>query len=204
MGQKKTRNIFDNSYYEKFYVNPQTRAVEEKDIVLLVNHICSYLRYLRIPVKSALDMGCGLGLWKKPLEDQFPGIAYTGVDSSSQLCARLGWKHSSITDYHTRKRFDLVICQSVLQYLPDNEINAALENIHSLCRGGMYLEVVTHEDWRTNCDQSRTDGKIHLRPAKWYRKKVGKYFSNCGGGLFLPAESQATMYEMERLRPLPT
>lgn len=199
MGQKKVRTVFDSAYYEKFYINPQTKAVDDIDTDLLVNHICSYLRYLRIPVKSALDMGCGHGFWKKPLEEQFPGVMYTGIDSSRQLCELMGWQHCSITDYRTKKRFDLVICQSVLQYLPDNEVQNALKKIHSLCRKSMYLEIVTQEDWQQNCDQSRTDGKIHLRPACWYRKAVGKYFINCGGGLFIPLESKTVMYELEHL-----
>ncbi len=199
MAKEKKRTVFEKSYYKRFYINPETRAVDEADITLLVNHICSYLRYLRIPVKSTIDMGCGLGLWKRPLERQFPGIRYTGVDSSAELCKQYGWKRGSLTSYRATKQSDLVICQSVLQYLPAKEVRPAIANLHSLCKGAMYLEIVTREDWEENCDQTRTDGDIHLRSALWYRRIIEKHFTNCGGGLFIPEDSTTVLYELEHL-----
>ena len=54
--------------------------------------VCSYLKYLRVPVRRVLDVGCGIGLWKGIVERHFPGASYqAGVEFSPYLCERFGW-----------------------------------------------------------------------------------------------------------------
>ena len=73
-----------------------------------------------------------------------------------------------MADFQGRGQYDLILCQSVIQYLGDKEAETALANIARLCR-----------------------------EAAWYRKVMGRYFRSAGGGLFLPKDSHAVLYELE-------
>jgi SAM-dependent methyltransferase len=154
--------------------------------------------HLGIPVKRVLDMGCGLGKWRAQAAKFHPRCAYTGVEISAYLCGKYGWVESSAVEFQGRGSYDLVLCQSVIQYLGDAEAKAALENLARLCRGALYLEIITAEDWERHCDRKRTDGKVFLRSAHWYKRVLGRHFRSAGGGLFLPKDSPVVLYELER------
>lgn len=193
------RKVFDSEYYNRFYHNPETRAVDPDSLQLLVNHVFHYLRYLDITVKDVLDAGCGTGHWKSALLSLIPGINYTGIEVSKYACRKYGWKHASITTFTPGRQYDLVICQSVLQYLPSKEAQRALVNIATLCRGAVYLEIVTREDIDSHCDPEYTDSRIYLRKDGWYRKMISQYFRNCGGGVFVPLNSPVMLYSLEEM-----
>ena len=190
---------FDEAYYKRYYVDPRTMACSARETDVLAKFVCSYLQYLAQPVQRILDAGCGLGRWRKVLHRHFPKATYTGLEVSDYLCARHGWVSGSVVDYRARTPFDLVICQGVLQYLGPREAGAAIENLAVLCRGALYLEVLTREDWRENCDRLRTDGAVYLRTGNWYRRRLKASFINMGGGVFLSRRSPAIPYELERL-----
>ena len=191
------RDSFDREYYDRYYENPRTRAVTPRDIAVLARHVLHYLAYLRIPVNSALDLGCGIGLWRGALHELDPGIHYVGVESSDYACGKYDWTRGDITTFKSRTKFDLVICQSVFQYLPSRSVDLAIENMARLCRGALYLEIVTREDLEANCEHSGTDPNIHVRSDAWYRRKIKPYFHNCGGGVFIPADSDTVLYSLE-------
>ncbi len=192
---------FDAAYYERYYVNPSTRAMGVEEFRVLGDFVCSYLRYLGQPVGRVLDIGCGLGFWRDVLHEHFPDTSYTGVEFSAHLCEQLGWTRGSVVDYSAATPFDLVICHDVLQYLTREKAVIAIENLASLCRGVLYFAVLTKRDWRENCDRSRTDGDVYLRSGDWYRRQLGPHFSNAGGGLFIAPDSPAVLYELEGLEP---
>jgi SAM-dependent methyltransferase len=196
--RKSARTTFDRAYYRRFYEDPDTRSVGPADTGRLVAHVAAYLKYLDIPVRTALDVGCGLGLWRALLAEHFPGLRYTGIETSEYACERFGWRRASVATFESASRYDLVICQSVLQYVSAGEVRAGIRNLARLCGGAMYLELVTREDWERNCDRSGTDGEIHLRAARWYRRLLAPHFTNCGGGVFLPVTSDTVLYEMEK------
>ncbi len=188
---------FDRLYYDRYYRDPERRVAEEEGTARLVSFVASYLKHLEIPPDTALDLGCGLGLWRSGLEAHFPGIAYQGVEVSEHLCDELGWALGSVATWDGDEA-DLVVCHGVLQYLPTREARRAIENLARLTSGALYLEVLTQEDWADNCDQDRTDGDVHLRKASWYRRELQGRFVALGGGLFLPADSDVVLYELER------
>ena len=159
------RSEFDAAYYERFYLDPRTRVADSADIEIQGRFLCSYLDHLKINVRWILDLGCGLGRLRDPLLARFPRARYTGVEISEHLCSELGWVHDSVVTFRARRRFDLVICQDVLQYLDDAEAEKALENLARHCRGALYFGALTREDWEENCDQSRTDGNGYVREA---------------------------------------
>jgi hypothetical protein len=188
---------FDAAYYRRVYVDRRTRVSSRAAVARLARFVAAYLAYLEIPVRSILDAGCGVGFWRDAARDLWPRARHHGIEISDYLCRRYGWTRASIVDYKPGRQFDLIVCQSVLQYLSDHDAARAIETLSTLARGAVYLEVPTTEDWRETCDRRRTDGAVHLRPAKWYRRRLDRHFVAAGGGLFV-ARSAAAFYALER------
>lgn len=190
---------FDADYYARFYKDPDTRVAAQDDIVRLAGFVVAYAGYLELPVQRVLDMGCGLGFWRSAISQLVPDAQYTGVEVSEHICKELGFQQGSVVDYRGRGRFDLVICQGVLQYVSDGGLRKAIGNLARLTRGLLYLEVLSQEDWDHNCDQTVTDGDVHLRPAARYRELLRPHFVTLGGGVFLARTAPVTLYELEKI-----
>lgn len=189
---------FDEDYYARHYADPDTRVVSPASIGRLARFVCSYLDYLEIEVREVIDFGCGVGLWREPLERAFPGVTYHGIETSAHACDRFGWTRGSVVDHDHGRAADLVICQGVLQYLDNADAKRAIRNLAKHTRGALYLEALTKLDWEQSCDQSRTDGDVHLRTGTWYRRMLAPHFISCGGGLFVPQSSSVVLFELER------
>jgi SAM-dependent methyltransferase len=194
-----TAERFDQRYYDRYYRNRKTRVQSAREVAKLGRFVCGYLAHLGQPVRSVLDAGCGLGYWRQVIAEHYPRARYTGIEVSEYLCGKLGWTQASVVDYSPKGRFDLVICQGVLQYLDAKSADAALQNLGRLCKGALYLEALTTEDWRDNCDRRATDGAVHLRSADWYRTRLSRRFRACGGGVYLHRDASAVLYALEGL-----
>ncbi|MEY4575957.1 MAG: hypothetical protein RL701_660 [Pseudomonadota bacterium] len=190
---------FDEKYYQRYYRAAATRVTEHSDTRRFSQFIGGYLNYLGQPVRNILDLGCGLGQLRKPLLKLFPGAQYVGVERSDYACREHGFVRGSVVDFKARGRFDLVICKGVLQYLSAREAALALENLGRLCRGCLYLEALTREDWEEAADQKRTDGAVYLRRANFYRRGLRAQFKPAGGGIFVHERSSAVLYALETL-----
>lgn len=189
---------FDHSFYQRFYVNPRTRVTTREEMSRRAAVIASLMKHLELPVRAILDAGCGLGLMRATLKRAFPRADYTGIEVSGHLCKRYGWTQASLADYAPRKRFDLIVCYDVLQYLSDREARAALANLGRLCRGALYFHVPTREDWDENADLSTSDSDIHLRDADWYRSRLTRYFDHAGFGLYIRRGVPFAQWELEK------
>ena len=185
---------FDAAYYDRYYGQLKLAARVEP----LVRFVCAYLDHLGISVEQVLDFGCGQGFWRAPLLRAYPRARYHGIELSEHACEAYGWTRGSVVDHVHEHAGDLVICQGVLQYLTDTQARRAIRNLAHHTRGALYVEALTQGDWDHNCDQSATDGNVHLRPIAWYREQLGRYFYNCGGGVFVPRESDVVIFELER------
>lgn len=199
-GTVPARFSFDAGFYRRYYGDPATRVADRETAAALADFVFAYLRYLRLPVARVLDLGCGIGLWRQEVERHHPGAEYVGVEHSAHACQLYGWEQGSVVDYQVRERFDLVICQDVLQYLDDAEAKAAMANLPRLAGRALFFQALTREDWDHACDQSVTDGNVHLRPADWYRRRLRRSFTDCGGGLFLAPGAPVVLYALECLR----
>lgn len=191
-------NKFDAAYYQRFYVNPRTRAISATQMQRRAAAIAAALKHLELPVRRILDAGCGLGLMRPALLKAFPGATYVGLEVSEHLCERFGWVHTSVDAYRTRARFDLVICYDVLQYLPDREASKALANIARLCRGAFYFHATTREDWRDNVVHACSDDNVHLRSAAWYRSRLARHFEHVGFGIHVRDGVPFAQWELEK------
>lgn len=187
---------FDSAYYRRYYGYPNRRARNVEETRLLGAFVFGYLDYLELPIKRVLDIGCGLGYWREVVESRPSQTEYVGVENSKLLCDRFGWIYGSVVDFRSRKTFDLVICDGVLQYLAQDQAVSALKNLASLCSGALYLNALTREDWKDNCDHSRTDGDVYVRKADWYRRQLEPDFVGIGGCLFLPRSTTVAVWEL--------
>jgi SAM-dependent methyltransferase len=190
---------FDRAYYRRFYYDPKTRVQGRAEVERLGNFVCSYVRYLGLNVRRVVDLGCGIGLWGPVVARHFPRARYVGVEISEYLCERYGFERGSVVDYEARAPFDLVICQGVLPYLSPRECKKAMKNLQRLCRGALYLEAVTREDWDGGVlDRRLTDRAMALRPAAFYRKGLLPALHPVGGGVFVHRAAAAPLYALER------
>ena len=190
--------VFDEGYYRRHYEDPSTRVYDAEVVAKLGDFVCAYVRHLDLPVRRVLDLGCGLGFWKPAIARHFPDAVYEGVEVSEYLCDRFGWTRGSVADFRGLPA-DLVICQGVLQYLDAKTAKRAIDTFGRVCRGALYLEVLTKHDWDENVSQTRTDGDVYLREGRWYRERLRKSFRNGGGGLFFHRDADAVLYELEHL-----
>ena len=137
----------------------QTRAYFDR----LARFLGAYLAFLDCRIKHILDAGCGPGFLHRGLRRAFPGAHIDAIDISEYVCSKFGWQCSSIEDYDAKRRYDLVICHDVMQYLDRPRAMRALEKLGKLTRGALYFSVLTREDWDSNCDQGLTDGATYRR-----------------------------------------
>jgi len=80
----------------------------------------------------------------------------------------------------------------------DSQAARAIVNLSKLTRAALYVSALTTEDWRENCDRSRTDRAVHLRSGTWYRRRLNKFFRYVGFGIWVRKDVMAMLWEMER------
>jgi len=193
-----TRAGFDSAYFRKYYFNAATRVTTAAEMRGRAQLIAAILSHGGIPVRSILDAGCGIGLMRKPFAAALPRARYVGLETSDYLCNRYQWTKGSVVDFAARSPSDLVICYDVLQYLDDRDAARAIANLAKLSGAAIYVSALTREDWRANCDRSRTDCAVHLRPGDWYRRRLQRRFDYLGFGVWLRKGVIAILWDLER------
>lgn len=197
MQNAENQQDFGADYYQRYYKDPNTRVAEPSYYQRLAQFIGAYMAYLDIPIRSILDLGCGSGTLKEPLEKQFKKASYVGVEKSSYACRQYGWENGCASTFWSAFPFDIVVCHDVLQYLDNIRAADAIENFNSLTHKVLYFSVLTHEDWHQHVDQDLTDNNVFLRKASWYRKRLAENFKNLGGGIYIHRQLDTVVYELE-------
>ncbi|WP_298210917.1 class I SAM-dependent methyltransferase [Acidovorax sp.] len=194
-----TATIFDEAYYQRFYFDKKTSVMDPEHMERLGTFVCSYLKYLRVPVLRVLDVGCGIGVWKDIVARHFPQASYQGVEFSPYLCERFGWQQGSVVDYVADEPFDFVICQGVLPYLSPADLKTALHNLGHLCKGALYVEAVSREDYeRDIIDEDLTDGRVFRHRADLYRRGLQQGAIELGGGVWLSRKADLPLFALEQ------
>ncbi len=197
MSRTAVRRTFDAPYYQRFYEDPETRAATVHDATRHARFIAAYVRYLGLPVRRIADLGCGLGRTLRALGKEFPKARRVGVEVSEYLCEKHGWIQGTVADFRDAAGFDILVCNDVVQYLDDAEASRAIASLARNCRGALAFGVMTTEDWRENCDQRRTDSQVHMRSARWYRRRLARAFVNVGGGLYLKRPVRVPLWALD-------
>jgi trans-aconitate methyltransferase len=193
-----TSERFDATYYSRFYGR---RPVHDlRRIGHLAAGVMEFAAWWRIPIRSVLDVGAGKGYWRDWLAGAHPRVAYHGIDISEHACRRYGHEHADLATWEPRREYDLVVCQSMLQYLDGSQARRAIENLAAACRGLLCLEVPTADDRLHSIDPTATDLDVHWRTGDWYRRRLTSGFSQIGGGLWLSRSAGAVLFELERCR----
>ena len=196
--RRPTDERFGKAFYDRFYRNPATRSASRRDDERQADFIASYLRHLRVPVHSVVDIGCGLGRLLRALGETLSAARLHGVEASAYSCAEHGWEHAALPHYAPPSPFDLTICNDVLPYLDDDDAAAAVTTLGEVTRRALYFGALTEEDLAL-CDLGRTDTDVHLRPACWYRQRLASDFEAVGGGLWLKKPVDAVIWTLDRL-----
>jgi SAM-dependent methyltransferase len=145
---------YDSRYYERWYASPATRVATAETTARKARLAVAAAEYLLgREVRSVLDIGCGIGLWRAPLKRMRPEIRYVGVESSEYAVARFGESRNirrgslgTIDSLKLGRRFDLVVCADVIQYVPDVDLRRGLAAIRRMLTGVAYIEAFTTED----------------------------------------------------------
>ena len=188
---------FDEAYYHRFYESPTTRVVSPEEHHHLAQFVFAFAEYNKVEMKSVLDIGAGIGLWKHWVEKHAKGATYTGTEVSAAMCKKHGFQHRDIARWRDRKKHDLIVCQGVLQYLPDPDVAPAVANIASMSRGLVYVEVATRADLRDRADKAKTDTDIYVRNGSYYRGILAKHFLSVGCGLWWAKDRPPPFWELE-------
>jgi len=189
------RQSFDAAYYRRFY---RDRPVHDRRrIGQLASGVLGLAGWWGLPVRSVLDIGAGPGLWRDWFRRHRPEVRYRSTDLSAYACERYGHERRDISRWRARGRFDLVVCQGVLQYLEAADAERAIENLGAMARGLVYLEIVTRHDLAEVVDLAATDTAIHARTGAWYRKRLRPHFVQVGAGLWAARRAGLPFYELE-------
>jgi len=189
---------FDAAYYRRFYGRRPVH--DRRTIAQLAAGVMGMARWWRIPIRSVLDVGAGKGYWRNQLAVTHPHVRYHGIDVSEYACRTYGHEHADLATWRPRRSYDLVVCQSVLQYLDDRHADTAIATLADACRGLLFVVVPTVDDRDHAIDPSGTDLDVHWRPGAWYRHRFDRRFTELGGGFWLSDASDTVMFELERHR----
>lgn len=192
---------FDQAYYDRFYLSPKTRVVAPDEHAQLAKFVFAFARYNGIELKSVLDIGAGVGLWKTWIEKHAKQTHYVGTEVSRVMCEKHGYLNRDIARWRDREQHDLIICQGILQYLPDPDVAPAVANLAAMSRGLLYVEVTTRLDLRERTDKDRTDQNIFIRNGSYYRGILQKHFLQVGAGLWWTKELPPPFFELEMSSP---
>jgi SAM-dependent methyltransferase len=187
---------FDAAYYRRHY-HGRERVHSAAQVARLASGVSGLAGWLGVELRSVLDVGAGPGFWRAWFRRHRPGVRFLSTDFSPWACRRYGHEQRDISTWRPRARFDLVVCQGVLQYLEEQRAAQALENLAAACRGLLYLEAVTRRDLDEVVDPARSDTDIRARTGAWYRRRLAPHFRQVGAGLWSARSAGLNFYELE-------
>ncbi|MEK7410638.1 MAG: class I SAM-dependent methyltransferase [Actinomycetota bacterium] len=190
------RTTFDEPFFKRFY--SRTPVHSRRKIESLATAVHNMCTWWDVRISSVLDVGAGLGYWRDWYASNHPRVKVCSIDVSEYACTKYHHELRDISTWRPSRAFDLVLCQSVLQYLSNSRADVAIEHLAAATKRVMYFEVPTSSDLKHIVDRRSTDFNIYARSGEWYRKRLTKHFTHAGAGLWLSKTSGITLYEFER------
>lgn len=193
---------YDRAYFRRWYHDPRTRISSARSLERKVHLAVSVAEYLLgRRIRTVLDVGCGEAPWHDVLKKMRPGVDYLGVDSSDYAVRPFGragrvrqGTFGALRALRLRRRFDLVVCADVLQYVPRAELAPGLREIRNLLRGVAYIEAFTRDD-----DMEGDMEGWHVRSAALYRRLFRDAgLAHCGLSCFIDPRKLKGINQMER------
>ena len=196
--------VYDLAYFDKWYRDPKHSVSSRLALVRKVALALSVAEYyLGHEVRNVLDVGCGEGVWRKPLKLLRPHIDYLGLDSSEYAVARYGRSRNirlanfgQLGELRFDANFDLIVCSDVLHYVPAPELRRGLAGIAEMMAGVAFLELFTSRD--------APGGDKHgfiARTPKWYLSTFAQTrLIACGSHCYLGPQLEGCVAAMETLR----
>lgn len=188
---------FDQAYYRRFYLDPETRIYDEAHHGRIVTAVVALIEWFGGELRDVLDVGAGVGRWGKWLAQHRPGVEYVSTELDPEVCKLYGHQRRDIVTWRGKRKFDLVVCQGVVPYLDGKGAAAALENLAAMSRGFLFFEAITKHDLEEVCDTTKTDVRVHARTGEFYRKRLRKHFREVGAGLFYRRDGDLSFFELE-------
>lgn len=161
---------YDQAYFDRWYRGPRrvNSPAEVRRKVALAVSATEY--FLRRPLRSVLDVGCGEGAWFRHVKALRPNAGYLGFDPSDYVVERFGGarniRKAAFGDFSVSHTFDLVVCSDAMHYIEEQEIARGLPRLSAASHGMLFIEVLTAED-----DIVGDLSGLIRRPASWYRMR---------------------------------
>lgn len=185
----------DQKYFEQIY-SKDSLIDGDYNARSHAKYLQSLFHLVEVEVSSIVDFGFGKGkLLYECLKSFKPGRA-SAIDNSEYIFNkamgqswvkewRVDMKQQAIHEFKPpTKVFDLGICNSVLQYVNDNDLEDSVERISYSCRY-LYMHVPSKEDYqRLREDVDFHDTWAKVREDQVYRELLSKYFTKVSWGLW--------------------
>ena len=95
----------------------------------------------QIKLESILEIGCNIGMNLLAIKEIFPNLHINGIDINERAIELLqksqknfNLKCTSINNFETQEKFDLVLTKGVLIHLNPNDLNKTYEKIYNLSK----------------------------------------------------------------------
>jgi hypothetical protein len=192
---------FEKEYWDHNYSDPSTMdgIGNAKDHV---NYLKSFLELEMVDVSSIIDLGFGYGYLFQKMMKAFIPYKACGVEPSllafNKARARklkpvestkLELLNESIQDWCNRTEskklsFDLGLCNSVFQYIPDNELKEIIPILSKRIKY-LYLTVPTDMELDKQIEDLEFNDTYAIRRSReFYRKILSKHFTNISSKLW--------------------
>lgn len=193
---------FDRQYFDRWYRHQSHKIGTHADLTRHVRLAVAAAEYmLARPVRSVLDAGAGEGRWHPVLQRVCPSARYSGVDPSEYSVRRYGARRNiqqgtldDLDRLFPGERFDLVVCCSVLNYLPRPALVRGLAQLARRTGGVAFLEIFTNEDEVVG----DMEGWYCESPAQYRRLLRAAGFISCGMHCYVTEALETNLAALEQ------
>ena len=178
------KNQFDKKYWDEMYKKEKDVIIEGiDDAKYRVNYLHSFFQIEQFQIDSILDIGFGKAKLLKEINKIFSPSILVALEPSKYIFDKLTNKQKntkvfnlSYLEYTSTKIFDLGICNSVLQYISDEEMSFFIKKMAIECRF-IYITVPTIQEYkRMQTEVNFFDLYSYSRSSTFYKKIILKYF----------------------------